>query len=105
MLPPERRRDPDTLLVLAAVLSRRTVTAAGLAPVLQKDPEKVETILRRLTAPDVALVEQTRNTLSHRHGTFRLAARWSARPTRSPGGWCAASWTSTLRRHPRCWPT
>lgn len=71
-LPAERRRDPDTLLVLTALLSTRTVTAAVLAPVLQKDAEEVETILRRLTAADVALIEQTRNTLSHRHGTFRL---------------------------------
>ena len=71
-LPSERRRDPDTLLVLTALLSSRTVTAASLAPVLQKDVDEVETILRRLTVPDIALVEQTRNTLSRRHGAFRL---------------------------------
>ena len=71
-LPVERQRDPDTLLVLMALLKSRTVAAEGVAPVLQKDVDEVETVLRRLTAPDIAMVEQTRNTMSHRRGTFRL---------------------------------
>jgi ATP-dependent DNA helicase RecG len=68
----DRRDDPDTLLVLVTLLQSRTVTAAGLAPLLQKGTDEVETTLRHLAAESVALVERTRASATHRMGTYRL---------------------------------
>lgn len=69
---PERRDDPDTLLVLVTLLQSRTVTALALAPLLQKDAEEVETTLRHLAADAVDLIERNRATVTHRRGTYRL---------------------------------
>jgi ATP-dependent DNA helicase RecG len=71
-LPEANRRDPDTLLILLSLLTRRSVTASSLAPLLQRGPEEVEVILRHLVTDEVGLLDQVRNTLTHRHGTFRL---------------------------------
>lgn len=71
-LPEPNRRDPDTLLILLTLLTKRSVTASALSPLLQRDPDEVEGILRQLVTDDVSLLDQTRNTLTHRHGTFRL---------------------------------
>lgn len=69
---PNRRDDPDTLLVLVTLLQARTVTAASLAPLLQKGPEEVETTLRHLAGGGVDLIERTRGSATHRVGTYRL---------------------------------
>lgn len=71
-LPEPNRRDADTLLILLTLLTTRSVTALGLAPVLQRDPGEVEGILRHLVTDEVGLLDQARNTLTHRHGSFRL---------------------------------
>lgn len=71
-LPERHQHDPDTLLVLFSLLARRTVTAQGLAATLQRPADEVESILRRLLADDVGLLDQTRNSVTRRFGTYRL---------------------------------
>lgn len=71
-LPKPHRTDPDTLLVLLTLLSKRSVTATHLAPLLQREPAEVEAILRELVVDDVSLLDQVRNTLTRVLGTFRL---------------------------------
>ncbi len=71
-LPGERREDPDTLLILVTLLTSRTVTAENMAPLLQKDAEEVETTLRQLETAQIRLLERTRNSATHRFGTYRL---------------------------------
>lgn len=68
----DRRDDPDTLLVLLTLLQSRTVVAQALAPLLQKDPDEVETTLRHLSTEPVAMLERTRGSTTHRMGTYRL---------------------------------
>ncbi len=71
-LAPDRRDDPDTLLVLITLLQARTVTAAGLAALLQKEAAEVETTLRHLEADELGLIERTRGSATYRMGTYRL---------------------------------
>jgi ATP-dependent DNA helicase RecG len=71
-LTPDRRDDPDTLLILITLLQARTVTAASLAALLQKDADEVETTLRHLAADGLGLVERTRGSATYRMGTYRL---------------------------------
>lgn len=49
-LPPAEADDADAMLVLFSLLTRRLVSAPVLAPVLQKQQEEVEFVLRRLAA-------------------------------------------------------
>ncbi|HET7476223.1 MAG TPA: ATP-binding protein [Dermatophilaceae bacterium] len=74
-LPPERRSDPDTLLVMLALLGRRTVTAEQLATTLQKDSAEVEIVLQHLVAPPVELIERTRESANLKAGVYRLRDR------------------------------
>ncbi len=71
-LPEERRSDPDTLLVMLALLGKRTVTAAELASTLQKEDDEVEGILLELSTPSVGFIERTRESAHSRAGTYRL---------------------------------
>ena len=71
-LPEDRRSDPDTLLVMLALLGKRTVTAAELASTLQKDDDEVDGILLELSTPSVGFIERTRESAHSRAGTYRL---------------------------------
>jgi ATP-dependent DNA helicase RecG len=73
-LPEQHRSDPDTLLILLRLLTRRTVTAAGMSSTLQKSPEAVEEILARCDT-DLGLVERTRESARAARGTYRLRAQ------------------------------
>lgn len=70
-VPAAESDDADTMLVLHALLSRRTVSVSTLSPVLQKADE-VETVLRRIEAPPVSLIEPTRTSARRRHPEYRL---------------------------------
>lgn len=72
LLPAEEREDVDTLLVLVSLCSTKTVTASGLAHVLQKGEEEVEAVLRRLAGSSVALLEPTRESARRTRPTYRL---------------------------------
>ena len=71
--PDSWRSNPDPLLVMLALLAHRTVSAAALAPALQKPEAEVELILRQLAAPD-GFIERTRGSATHRTGVYRLRA-------------------------------
>lgn len=71
-LPEDRRSDPDTLLVMLALLAKRNVTAAELAPTLQKDEDEVELILQQLAIPTLGFIERTRESAQARAGTYRF---------------------------------
>jgi ATP-dependent DNA helicase RecG len=71
-LPETERDDTDTMLTLLYLLRRRTLTAEEIAPVLQRDADQAETVLRRLESPSVRMLEPTRQTAGRRRPTYRL---------------------------------
>jgi ATP-dependent DNA helicase RecG len=71
-LPPSEADDADAMLVLFTLLTRRVISAGQLSPLLQKGPEEVEYVLRRLTAEPPAMLEPTRETARRRHPNYRL---------------------------------
>ncbi len=71
-LPFDERDDIDTLLVLFALRSRRTIDAKALAPLAHKSVEEAEPVLRRLAAESVGMVEPTRQTVRRAHPNYRL---------------------------------
>ncbi|WP_347350527.1 ATP-binding protein [Intrasporangium sp.] len=70
-LPDDLRRDPVALIVLDALRMERTTTAHALAPVLQRDEDEAEALLRQLAARG-ELIEATRNSARLRRSTYRL---------------------------------
>ncbi len=71
-LPAEHADAPDTMLVLLTLLNSRTVTASRMAPVLQRPEAETSGVLEQLSAEPVAMIERTRATARHVHGTYRL---------------------------------
>ena len=71
-LPPGTGDDADTMLVLLTLLGRRTVSAADMSPALQKSAVEVQSVLGRLAAPPLALVEPTRESSRRALPTYRL---------------------------------
>lgn len=71
-LPEEEREDTDTLLVLFALCTKRTIDAAQLAPLLQKTEAEAESVLRRLAREEIAMVEPTRGTARRASPAYRL---------------------------------
>jgi ATP-dependent DNA helicase RecG len=71
-LPAPTADDVDAMLVLFTLLGQRTVTSAGLSPVLQKPPAEVEAVLRGLATDDVGMLEPTRQSVRRRAATYRL---------------------------------
>lgn len=71
-LPEGSADDADTMLVLVWLLTKRTVTAAGVAPVLQKPEPEAQAVLSRLSASPVDLLEPTRESSRLRRPTYRL---------------------------------
>lgn len=73
-LPAHEREDVDTLLVLFTLLTERTTTAAGLAPIIQKSETEAEAVLARLADDDRAILEPTRESARLRRSEYRLRA-------------------------------
>jgi ATP-dependent DNA helicase RecG len=71
-LPEQERDDTDAMLVLFRLCSVRTVTAEGIAPVLQKNAAEAETALRRLASDAIGILEPTRQSARRAHPTYRL---------------------------------
>lgn len=71
-LPDDERDDTDTLLIIHALCHRRTVTALDLEATLQKEPNDIAPVLRRLSADATELLEPTRESASHRDPVYRL---------------------------------
>lgn len=66
------REDTDAMLILFRLCSARTVTAATIAPLLQKSTAEAEASLRHLTSEPVAMIEPTRQTARAAHPNYRL---------------------------------
>ncbi len=71
-LPVEESEDADTMLTLLTLLARRTVTAAVMAPLLQKPEDETQSILDRLSSETVRLLERTRESAQRRRPVYRL---------------------------------
>ena len=71
-LPETERDDTDTMLLLFHLCRAQTVTAVQAAPLLQKPPLEVSTVLRRLAAEPIALLELTRHSRNRSQGVYRL---------------------------------
>ena len=55
-LPEDEQDDVDTMLVLFALTNSKRVDAGGLAPILQRNVEATEMILRRLAGDEVGMI-------------------------------------------------
>lgn len=71
-LPPGTSDDADTMLVLLTLLSRRTVTAAEMAAGLQRSEIEAQSVLDRLAASPLELLEPTRESARMVRPTYRL---------------------------------
>ncbi len=71
-LPEVEREDTDTMLILAYLCSKKTVTASIVAPVIQKSEAEALSVLRRIAADDVELLEPTRQSRKLASPTYRL---------------------------------
>lgn len=71
-LPPGSGEDADTLVVLLTLLTRRTITAVQMAPVLQKAEVEAQAVLERLAANPLLLIEPTRESSRRARPTYRL---------------------------------
>ena len=72
--PESFRDDTDAMLVLVRLMTHRSVTAATIAPLLQKGAAESEACLRHLATDEIALIEPTRETVRRSHPTYRLRA-------------------------------
>lgn len=73
-LPETEREDVDTLLVLFTMLTERSVTAADVAPIIQKSDHESEAVLRRLADDERAILEPTRESARLKRSEYRLRA-------------------------------
>ncbi len=73
---PRLAGDLDVLLTLSALRARPSITAALLAPQIQRDPDFADDVLRRMQS--AGLLEPTRSTANRRRASFRLSPRTAA---------------------------
>lgn len=72
-LPPGEAADADTMLVLLTLLTRKTVGAEELTPLLQKSViDEAQSVLARLSSDDVRLLEPTRESARRAYPKYRL---------------------------------
>lgn len=71
-LPPHDADDADTMIVLLTLLTHAKITAGGIAPLLQRPVDETQSVLDRLSAPPVELVERTRQSIRWIHPEYRL---------------------------------
>jgi ATP-dependent DNA helicase RecG len=68
------REDVDTLLVIFTMLTSRTISASGLAPIIQKSEAEAEAVLTRLANDDPGILEATRESARLKRSEYRLRA-------------------------------
>jgi ATP-dependent DNA helicase RecG len=73
---PRLAGDLDVLLTLSVLRNRPSVTAATIAPHIQREPDFAEEALRRMHT--AGLIEPTRSTAGRRRPSYRLSARTAA---------------------------
>ena len=71
-LPEPLARDVDVLLTLAALRSTQSISARELSGVIQRSVPEAQTVLTRLAADNVALLEPTRRTNRRLLPSYRL---------------------------------
>lgn len=71
-LPADAADDADAMLVLLTLLTRRTLTASDMSERLQKSVIEVQSVLDRLSAPPLDLLETTRESTRRLNPTYRL---------------------------------
>ncbi|AEH08098.1 MULTISPECIES: ATP-binding protein [Protofrankia] len=71
-LPDAEREDTDTLMIVLYLCDHENVTAAAIAPRLQRPAEEAESILRRLATGQDGLLDISRSTARRRYGRYRL---------------------------------
>lgn len=72
-LPPREAADADTMLILLTLLTRKTVGAEELMPLLQKPViDEAQSVLARLSGDDVRLLEPTRESARRSYPKYRL---------------------------------
>lgn len=73
-LPTQERDDVDAMLVLFRLMQSRWVNAQQVAPLMQRNMEAVEAILRRLAHDSVGMIEPTKRTQRKAHPNYQLRA-------------------------------
>lgn len=72
-LPPEEAADADTMMILLTLLTRKTVGAEELTPLLQKPAiDEAQSVLARLSGDEIRLLEPTRETARRAFPKYRL---------------------------------
>ncbi|MFT3659943.1 MAG: putative DNA binding domain-containing protein [Gordonia sp. (in: high G+C Gram-positive bacteria)] len=71
-LPASEQTDTDALLITLLLCSRKTVNAKTVSPVIQRDLNQSEQVLRRLAHGDAELLEVTPGTVMRTHPNYRL---------------------------------
>jgi ATP-dependent DNA helicase RecG len=71
-LPESEQDDTDTMLILAFLCGRKTVTAQIIAPILQRSEGEALDVLRRLASQGVELLEATQQSRRAASPTYRL---------------------------------
>lgn len=74
-LPQSLNEDTDTLLTIVALRSRRSVSAKNLMELLQKGADDIEVALRRISAPEVGLIEPSPATRNRRLPSYHLTGK------------------------------
>src|SRR5215470_8834363 len=71
-LPEAEQNDTDTLLILCLLCQHKSVSAADVAPVVQRSVDDAQAALKRLSGQKPYLLEPTRGTLGRRYPSYRL---------------------------------
>lgn len=71
-LPADERDDTDSMLVLLTLCQRKTITAAELAPIVQKGQAEAESVLQRLSQDVPGITEPTRESQRSKVKKYRL---------------------------------
>ncbi|MFT4212730.1 MAG: ATP-binding protein [Microbacterium sp.] len=72
-LPAEEAADADTMLILLTLLTRKTIGADELRPLLQKPViDEAQSVLARLSGDEIRLLEPTRETARRAYPKYRL---------------------------------
>lgn len=73
-LPEQAQDDTNALLVVTILTHQRSTNATKLAPIAQRDAPAAQSILLRLAADEVGLIEPTSRTASRLYPDYRLRA-------------------------------
>jgi ATP-dependent DNA helicase RecG len=73
-LPIVEQQDTDALLIISTLVSRRTVNADQLAPIVQRDSDAAQATLLRVSQGTAHIIEPTPRSSRRRYPDYRLTA-------------------------------